>query len=152
MQEDTEITGQPVADIYLASDRTDGAFILYLEDVDQDGLVRYITEGELRGIDRKISSGTPPYRVVGPYQSFRKEDELPLKPGKVAELKFSMMPISVLIRAGHRIRIALAGADADTFERIPESGDAVYAVHRDRVYPSHVVLPLVPRPSDGTSP
>lgn len=142
--QDTEITGQPVADLYIASDRTDGAFFVYLEDVDQDGVVRYITEGELRGIDRKVGSSQPLYRSLGPYHSFRREDQLPLEPGKIAELNFTLMPVSVLIRSGHRLRIALAGADADTFARIPESGDAVYTVHRDRLYPSHVILPIIP--------
>ena len=144
LRQETEITGQPLADVYIASDRTDGAFILYLEDVGPDGVVRYITEGELRGIDRKVVSAKPLYDVVGPYHSFRREDKLPLKPGEIAELNFSMMPVSVLIRAGHRIRIALAGADADTFERIPETGDALYIVHHDRLHPSHLVLPVVP--------
>jgi hypothetical protein len=144
LRQDTEITGQPLADLYVVADHTDGAFILYLEDLDPKGVVRYITEGELRGIDRRISPIKPIYRVVGPYHSFRRRDNLPLKPGEIAELEFSMMPISVLIRAGHRIRIALAGADADTFERIPETGETVFLVHHDPLYPSHVVLPVVP--------
>jgi uncharacterized protein len=140
---DIEITGVPIADIYVASDRPDGAFFLYLEDVDPTGAVRYITEGELRGIDRKLSPAQPIYHVFGPYHSFRREDQLSLNPGQVTELKFSMMPISIRIRAGHSIRIALAGADADTFARIPETGEAAYTVRRDRSRPSHVVLPVV---------
>jgi uncharacterized protein len=141
---DMEITGQPVADLYIATNRTDGNFFIYLEDVDRDGVVRYLTEGELRGIDHKVSSSRQPYRIIGPYHSFLRKDQLPLKPGKVTELQFSLMPVSVRISAGHRIRIALAGADADSFKRIPESGDATYTVHHDRLYPSHVVLPMIP--------
>jgi hypothetical protein len=151
LRQDMEITGQPIADLYIASDRTDGAFFLYLEDIDEDGVVRYLTEGELRGLDRKVVWSKPIYRVIGPYHSFRREDKLPLKPGEITELKFSLMPVSVRIPAGHRIRIALAGADADTFARIPDSGTSVYVVHHDRSYPSHVVLPIVPT-SSGTQP
>ena len=54
-----------------------------------------------------------------------------------------MMPISVLIRAGHRIRIAVAGADAETFQRIPEGGETVFRIYSDASHPSHVVLPMV---------
>ena len=140
---DIEITGEPIADVYAASNRPDGAFFLYLEDVDPTGAVRYITEGELRGIDRKLSSSQPLYHVFGPYHSFRRDDQLSMDPGRMIELEFSMMPISVQIRAGHSIRIALAGADADTFARIPETGEAAYTVRRDRSRPSRVILPVV---------
>jgi hypothetical protein len=52
----------------------------------------------------------------------------------------------VLIRRGHRIRLAIAGADKDTFRRLPESGDPVLTVGRSRTHASYVELPLVPRP------
>jgi putative CocE/NonD family hydrolase len=110
---DLEITGAPIADLFITADRTDGAFFVYLEDVDARGTVRYLTEGELRGLDRTVSTATPIYAAVGPYHSFLREDARELVPGQVAELKFAMMPISVRIPAGHRIRIAIAGADAE---------------------------------------
>jgi uncharacterized protein len=94
-------------------------------------------------MDRKLSPVNHLYRVIGPYHSFRREDALPLKPGEITELTFSLMPVSVLIRAGHRIRISLAGADADTFKRIPETGDATWTVHHERSNPSHIVLPVI---------
>jgi uncharacterized protein len=140
---DVEITGVPVADLYVAADGTDGAFFLYLEDIDPQGIVRYLTEGELRGIDRKLSTAPPVYRVVGPYHSFQRADRLPLRPAQVVELKFSLMPISALLRAGHRIRIALAGADADTFARIPNAGPLTYTVYHERSQLSRIVLPVV---------
>ena len=141
--QDIEITGAPIADLYATSDRSDGAFFLYLEDVDPTGAVQYVTEGELRGIDRKLSDAQPPYHVFGPYHSFQRDDQLLLKPGQLTELKFSMMPISVRIRAGHSLRIALGGADADTFARIPDTGEAALTVCRDRFHASRVILPTV---------
>lgn len=84
--------------------------------------------------------------MLDPYHSFRRADVRPLVPGEAAELAFEMMPTSVLIRAGHRIRIAIAGADADTFQRVPETGRPVIEVHRSQPLPSHVRLPVVPRP------
>jgi hypothetical protein len=146
LPEDLEITGQPVVTLHVTSTHDDGAFFVYLEDVDPDGRVRYVTEGMLRAIHRKVSDEAPPYRSLGPHHSFRRSDARPLVPGEPAELSFEMMPTSVLIRAGHRIRIAVAGADADTFERVPETGRPVIELHRSAALPSQVTLPVVPRP------
>jgi len=37
LEEDTEITGHPVVTLYVTSTATDGAFFVYLEDVDEAG-------------------------------------------------------------------------------------------------------------------
>jgi len=142
LSHDTEITGEPVADLYIASDRNDGAFFVYLEDVAPDGKVTYVTEGELHGIDRKVKKAGL-YHVTGPDHSFRRADSMAMVPGKVMNLQFSLMPISVLIHKGHRLRIALAGADADTFERIPGVGDVNWQVYRSIGYASKISLPVV---------
>jgi uncharacterized protein len=143
LSRDVEITGQPLVSLYAEVDRDDAAFFVYLEDVDQHGVVRYLTEGEMRAINRKNTTREAPYAVIGPYHSFRREDAEPLTPGRVTDVTFSMMPISVLIRAGHRIRIALGGADAETFQRIPQMGKTVFHIYGDGSHPSHVVLPMV---------
>lgn len=46
---------------------------------------------------------------------------------------------------GHRLRIAIAGADADMFRRIPEEEMPELTIHLGGVHASHVVLPVVPR-------
>jgi uncharacterized protein len=143
LSRDVEITGQPLVSLYAEVDRDDAAFFVYLEDVDQHGVVRYLTEGEMRVTNRKTTTREPPYAIIGPYHSFRREDAEPLTPGRVTDLTFAMMPISVLIRAGHRIRIALGGADAETFQRIPQMGETVFHIYGDSSHPSHVVLPMV---------
>ena len=49
----------------------------------------------------------------------------------------------MLIRAGHRIRVALAGADADTFLRYPRDGSVPeWTVRRDADRPSGITLPM----------
>jgi putative CocE/NonD family hydrolase len=142
--DDVEITGAPVIDLYVTSTESDGAFFVYLEDVDQNGRVTYLTEGELRAIHRKISSEPPPYKMLTPYHSFKRADSQPLTPGQVAELKFGLISTSVLIRQGHRIRVAIAGADKDTFARVPEEGTPVISVLRDKQHLSFIELPVIP--------
>lgn len=140
---DREITGHPVITLYVRSTHEDGLFIAYLEDVGPDGRVTYITEGELRGVMRRISDEPPLYRKMGPHHSQLRADAMPLVPGEVARLSFELWATSVLIREGHRLRIAIAGADQDTFARYPlDGGVPTITIERNERYPSHVVLPF----------
>jgi len=121
--ENTEITGTPVLNLEVSSSRDDNAFFVYLEDVAPDGRVTYITEGILRGYDRKVSA-SPPYATLGPYHSLLRADMEPMVPGQIVKLGAPLAATSVLIRKGHRLHIALAGADTSVFERVPKSGKA----------------------------
>lgn len=145
LAEDTEITGYPVINLYVASTATDGAFFAYLEDVDESGKVTYLTEGELRAIHRKVSTEPAPYRLGVPSHSFKRKDAMPLVPGKVAEIKFGLLPTSVLIRKGHRIRVAIAGHDKSVFARIPAEGTPVITVERNKSRASFIELPIIRR-------
>jgi hypothetical protein len=138
-----EITGYPVAVLYVESNMRGGAFFVYLEDVDPAGKVRYITEGMLRGIHRKISDTDPPYKTGMPYHSCLRRDAADLPRGEYAELVLGLQPTSVLIRWGHRIRVALAGADMETFVRVPEEGNPVWKVSRTGPRASRLILPVV---------
>jgi len=141
--DDREITGHPVITLYVRSTHDDGLFIAYLEDVAPDGRVTYITEGQLRGVMRRVSDEPALYRKIGPHHSQLRSDAMPLVPGEVAELKFELWATSVLIRKGHRLRIAIAGADKDTFARYPlDGGEPTITVERNSRYPSHIVLPF----------
>jgi putative CocE/NonD family hydrolase len=143
--EDREITGHSVITLFARSTHEDGLFIAYLEDVAPDGRVTYITEGQLRGIMRQVSEQPPLYRKPGPHHSQLRADALPLVPGEVAEISFELWATSVLIREGHRLRIAIAGADADTFARYPlDGGTPTITIERNARYPSRVVLPMSP--------
>ena len=144
LAEDVEITGYPVVTLYVASTHADCAFYVYLEDVDPRGEVTYVTEGQLRAIHRKVSTGSP-YVSPVPYHSFRQADAAPLVPGEVAEVTFGLHPTSVLIRKGHRIRIGIAGHDAGTFQRYPAEGAPVWRIHRDPQLASRIDLPRAPR-------
>lgn len=143
LERDLEITGNAVITLRLTTTATDGAFFVYLEDVAPDGRVTYITEGQLRGIHRLVTSA--PYRVTYPYHSFREKDAAPMTPGALSELRFGLLPVSVLIQRGHRLRIALAGADKDTFARVPAEGAVTWQVSRTASAPSYIELPVIPR-------
>jgi putative CocE/NonD family hydrolase len=119
LETDLEITGGPVLTIEMSSTASDGAVHAYLEDVSPEGRVTYLDEGVLRAIDRKeVDPKSLPYQPLGPAHSFFRKDAEPLVPGVPAEIRFALYPTSVLLRKGHRIRVAMAGADAGIFSDI----------------------------------
>jgi uncharacterized protein len=143
VEHDTEITGYPIVTLHVASTEPDGAFFVYLEDVDVQGVVRYITEGQLRGIHRKLADTPAPYWTGMPYRTFTRADASPLPVGETVELTFALQPTSVLIKRGHRIRVAIAGADKGTFARIPAHGTPTLEVSRNQAAASCIHLPII---------
>jgi uncharacterized protein len=116
-----EVTGHPVVTLFAESSASGGAFFVYFEDVDEAGHVALVTEGQLRAIHRRRSHADPPYRQVVPYRTFKRGDMQPLVVGEVAELTFDPLPTSYLFRRGHRIRVAISGADTSHFATLPGS-------------------------------
>ncbi|HEX9889890.1 MAG TPA: CocE/NonD family hydrolase [Nitriliruptorales bacterium] len=143
LEEDLEITGHPVATLHLSADAEDYLVITYLEDVTPDGEVHMVTEGVLRGLFRAPSRLEPPYWTAGPYRHFTRDEASPVAPGKVDEITFDLYPTSWRFRRGHRIRLAIAGADADQLGRVPAEGGVRLRVHRDALRPSSIALPVV---------
>jgi putative CocE/NonD family hydrolase len=143
LAEDVEITGHAVVTLYVVSTATDGAFYVYLEDVNETGRVTYITEGQLRALHRRVTERRPPLTLFAPHHSFLREDGMPLVPGEVAELRFGLLPTSCRVRRGHRLRVAIAGHDKDTFARIPDEGMATIAVQRNSRNASRIDLAIV---------
>ncbi len=142
---DIEITGVPVVSLQVASTHDDQSFHVYLEDVAPDGRVTYVTEGIFRAINRRVSTAVPPYRVFGPYHTYAKADAMPLVPGEFATLGFELFATSVRLEKGHRVRIALAGADRSMFAPIPAHATPTWRVQHGGAEGSYVELPMVAR-------
>jgi uncharacterized protein len=146
---DTEVTGHPVVRLFLSSSHDDAHVFAYLEDVAPDGRVAYVTEGQLRLLHRRlaarstvttpVSSGDTP-DPPAPARSFTRADASPLPPGEVAEVVFDLLPISWLFLRGHRVRLALAGADRDHFDVM---APRTLEVHASPERASRLELPVV---------
>jgi len=149
LDEAIEITGTAVVALQLSSTHDDGAVIVYLEDVDEDGHVHMLTEGELRL--RHRSTEGPHDAVFGPQRTYTSEHGKPLVPGEVTEIEIALLPISVRIDQGHAIRIAIAGHDKDTFIRVPAEGDPELTIERNAAHASYIDLPIVERPEAPTA-
>ena len=147
LEHDLEVTGDPLVKLYVTSTATDGAFLVYLEDVDPSGEIGNVTEGLLGGQFHKVSSETPPYPQAGPYRTYRQADVMPQVPGEITELEFDLLPVSYLFKKGHSIRITLSGADKDSFSPVPAGSQPVTLqfFHGGPVHASYVDLPVMPR-------
>lgn len=141
LERDVVVTGFPEVTLYVRSTEADAAFYAYLERVDAEGRVIYLTDGQLRAIHRKK---TPEGELngFGPSHSFLRKDSEPLVPGTVSEIPLSLLPTSVLLLKGERIRVAIAGHDEGSFPRIPSSGFPTVTVERNSDFPSRIVLPV----------
>lgn len=139
---DVQIAGHPVVSLQLSSDRRDGSLFVYLEDVDPEGRSRYVTEGGLRLVHR-ATAPSPWGDSNEPYRTFARADAAPMPPDSVVTVELRMWPIAALIRAGHRIRLAIAGADAGMFDLLPAEGEVTLTVHRGGDAPSFLRLPVV---------
>nr|MDO8110557.1 CocE/NonD family hydrolase [Candidatus Sigynarchaeota archaeon] len=143
LPKDIEITGNAVITLYISSTHPDGILIAYLEDVNENGRVTYVTEGELRLIHRKLANEALPYKSLMQFHSFLRKDSMPMVKGEIAEITIGILSTSVVIRAGHKIRVAIACADKDSFARIPEEGNPVITIARDKNHPSVIKLPVI---------
>nr|MDO8110494.1 CocE/NonD family hydrolase [Candidatus Sigynarchaeota archaeon] len=138
-----EITGHPILTIFVKTTRDDGMIVAYLEFIDPKGGIHMITEGQIRLMHRKVSTAAPPYPLPIPYHSYKRKDALPVVPGELMEVTVALYPTSILLGKGSRLRIAIGGADKDSFSRCPAEGTTTLTVERDIEHPSRVILPIM---------
>ena len=142
LAEDLEITGTPSVVLHVTPTREDGLVIAYLEVVAPDGAVTYLTEGGLRLIHHATAAKLPVHWRSPANRSFNRADSRAIKPGARLEIAFPLLPTSALLLKGDRIRLAIGGADKDTFARIPADQNAALRLHRSEDAPSRLILPI----------
>lgn len=139
-----ELAEWPVVTLQMGAATSDPAIFAYLEDIAQYGAVTYITEGQLRAINRKIADlDTLSYNTVPAPHSFMRADALPVVPGEKFSIAFKLYAVAALIRKDHCVRLAIAGADVDTFRRLQHAPER-FEVHRGGDAMSRLEVPLRP--------
>jgi putative CocE/NonD family hydrolase len=143
LTESTEITGHPIVHLWVSSTADDGDFFVYLSEVDESGYAHNITEGALRASHRALSDA--PYNYMGlPYHRSFREDMQPLPAGEPVELVFDLLPTSNIFDAGHRIRVTIMGADADTFATPQFDPAPTISIYHNAEHGSYIDLPIIP--------
>ena len=150
LTENTEVTGHPVAHLWVTSKAKDADFFVYLEEIDEFGGSQYVTEGTLRASHRALSN--PGFNNLSlPFHRSYKKDSVPLGEEPV-ELVFDLHPTSNIFNAGSRIRITITGADRDNAATPEQTPSPVVSILRNSAHASYVTLPLVPVSAQDVAP
>ena len=138
-----EVTGHPIAHLWISSSAPDADVFVYLEEVNEKGQSRYVSEGMLRASNR--ATADPGYGLLGlPYHRGLKSDQSPLTPGEPVELVIDLYPTSTLFAAGHRLRVTVTGADKANARTPVQSPPPRLTVWREAGRASWVEVPVVP--------
>ena len=150
LTENMEVTGHPVAHLWVTTKAKDADFFVYLEEIDEFGGSQYVTEGTLRASHRALS--TPTFNNLSlPYHRSYTKDSVPLGDEPV-ELVFDLHPTSNIFNAGNRIRITITGADRDNTATPEQTPSPVVSILRNSKHASYVTLPLVPVSAQDVAP
>jgi uncharacterized protein len=138
LEQDLEVTGPVLLELYAKSSAVDTDFTAKLVDVWPNGFAQNLTEGILRAR----------------YRDSTKEAH-PIEPGKIYELKIDMWSTSNVFLKGHRIRLEVSSSNFPRFDRNLNSGKdqrtdstivkAANTIYHDQEHPSTLILPIVPR-------
>jgi putative CocE/NonD family hydrolase len=139
LAEDMEVTGHPVMTLWLKTEAGDADVTARIDDVAPDGATRsYQMLGRLRASHRILAK--PPYNHLGlPWMTHRTADARPVPAGQPVELKFDLLPMSYIFKAGHKVRVTLNFADP---ERRGDKRDVTILTGPQT--PSAITLPLIP--------
>lgn len=143
-----ELAGHCSVSLWIASDTPDLAVHAYLSEVDNSGNARYVTEGLLRAIHRQEMQAPANYQTSWSFHSCMRKDARPMPLGRAQLVQFALLPISWTFSAGSRIRLSIAGADADHCQRIPSDQASNIKLQLGGSKASFISLPL--RPSGVT--
>jgi putative CocE/NonD family hydrolase len=140
LKEAVEVTGPVTMKLYAATSARDTDWTAKLVDVRPDGFARNVQEGILRARYRE-TRGQRPGTL--------------LEPGRVYEYTIDMWAGSNLFLPGHQIRLEISSSNFPRFDRNLNTGEntatgtrmekARQTIYHNTQYPSHVVLPIVPR-------
>jgi putative CocE/NonD family hydrolase len=134
-----EVTGPIRIKLWAASSAPDTDWTGKLVDVHPDGYAQRLLDGIIRA-------------------RFRESYEHPtlLQPQKIYEYTIDLWATSNVFLKGHQIRVEIASASFPKFARNLNTGEsneestrmqvAQQTVYHDAAHPSHVLLPIIPRP------
>lgn len=134
---DTEVTGPISMTLYASSTATDTDWVVKLIDVFPDGTTVSADEPQ-PGYWNLVTTGW----LKGTHRSGHVTPE-PIPVGQVVGYNVELRPTSYLFKAGHRIGIQIASADAS--RTVPNDNPATNTIWHTVTYPSHVTLPIIPR-------
>lgn len=137
LEQELEVTGPLTVVLYAASSARDTDFTAKLVDVYPDGRAIHLAEGIIRARHRDSLARA----------------EL-LEPNEPTRYQIKLAPTSNLFQRGHRLRLEIASSNFPRFDRNLNTGEPIATSTRmqvahqtilhTQVYPSHILLPIIP--------
>ena len=134
LSEPLTFAGHVEARLHVSANTPDADWAIKLVDVSPDGFAQNLASGILRGRFRES--------LLEPKA---------LRAGQVYEITVDLGPVAATIRAGHRLRVDIAGAMFPLYDRNPNTAEgplgrkttiATEKVHHTAAMPSRLILPL----------
>jgi hypothetical protein len=139
LKDAVEVTGPIAMKLFASTSGKDTDWVLRLLDVYPDGRVYNLQDGILRAR----------------YRAGKGKPASLLEPGKIYEYDVDMWATSNMFQPGHRIRLEITSSNFPRFDRNLNTGEdpatgtrmekAQQTIYHSAKYPSHVVLPIIPR-------
>lgn len=137
LRQDMEVIGPVEARLYAASSARDTDFTIKLIDVYPDGRALNLTEGIARARFRNSIWDTPSL----------------IEPEKIYQYKVELLPVAIIFKKGHRIRIHVSSSSWPLWDRNQNTGNPIgmdaevtvaqQSIHHDSDHASHIVLPII---------
>jgi len=143
LTEDMQIVGPIEVQLFCASSAEDTDFTVKLLDVYPP------SEDFPTGFDLNLTDGI----VRMSYRNDRKTRDL-IEPNKVYDVNIQPFPTANVFKKGHRIRVDISSSNFPRWDANPNTGEplgenrrsinADNTIYHSTLYPSHIVLPIVP--------
>lgn len=141
LENDTEVVGEIVAELFVSSSAKDTDFSITLSDVYPDG-----KSINLSGMDAGY--------IRMRYRNGFDKQEL-ITPGKIYPIRIGQLYTANVFKKGHRIRLQITSSKAPHYDPNPNTGTeiaseknlvpATNTVYHSKKYPSRLILPILPR-------
>jgi len=142
-EEDVSILGSVRATLFLASENIDTDLYVTLHDVYPSGDVQYLQRGFLRASMRQVDpSRSRPDHLWRPFD--RRQD---LVPGQIYELQMTLPAVGAVLRAGHRLQVALLSPSPipqPDWGLLPLDLPGWNTVYSSGRYSSRIQVPVMP--------
>ncbi|MCC8059261.1 MAG: CocE/NonD family hydrolase [Clostridiales bacterium] len=141
LENDCNVTGHPIVDLYFTSSGKNGDFFTFLLDLDEGGNSHIVSFGRLRASARLTKKA--PYDTMGlPWHPcYENDTKMPSFEYGPVRLSIDMKPVSYIFQRGHRIQLAVT-TSMSRFQFYREEPEPIVTIHRDALYPSRITLPV----------
>lgn len=149
---DYAFNGPVQADIWVSTTGIAGNLSVRIDDIDPAGNATPISNGLINLKARRVDSSrsrTLQGETIQPWHPFTKDSLKPVFPGMKMKVSVEVFPTSAVIKAGHKLRVAVGPSNvpqgvATGLDGLMQMAPGLMTVYSDYWHPSSIVLPVVP--------